>query len=91
MIGRTVRLSIVCEPGGIELLPVRVLVVAQQEDDLAGLAGLKLDLDVVRADGRPAVGHRVERLAALDGRRPVPAAVWSQERVALRIKAGQRL
>ncbi len=46
---------------------------------------------MVRADRLPAVGLRIGRLAALDDDRPVPATVGSEERVALRIEAGQRL
>ena len=53
------------------------------------LAGLQGQLDVVRADRRPAVRDRVERLAALHRRRAVPAAVGAQERVALGVEAGQ--
>ena len=84
------RLSIVCRPGRVELRVGRVLCVAEHEDDLAGLAGLELELDVVRAARRPAVGDRVAGAAVLDDDRPVPAAVRAEERVALRVEAGER-
>ncbi len=91
MIGRTGPLVDRLRAGWIEFLLIGVLVVAQHEDNLAGLARLKLELEVMGADWSPAVGYRVERLAALDRRRPVPAAVGSQEQVALCVKAGQWL
>ena len=77
--------------GRVELGVRRVFVIPQQEDDLPALAGLERQLDVVRADRLPAVRDRVERRAARHGRGVVPAAVRPQERVALRIEAGQRL
>ena len=89
MTGLTVRLLMRLRPRRVELLVRRVLVVAEDENDLLGLAGLEAQLDVVRADRRPAVGDRVERLAALDRRRVVPTAVGAQERVALGVEAGQ--
>ena len=45
---------------------------------------------MVRAHGLPAVRDRIGGLALLDGDRPIPAAVWAQERVTLRVEAGQR-
>ena len=77
--------------GRIELAVLRVLAVAEHEDDFLRLAGGKLEPDVVRADRLPAVGLRIGRLAALDDDRAVPAAVGPEERVALRVEAGQRL
>ena len=73
----------------IELLGHRILVVAEGEDDGMRRAGLQADPNVMRADGLPAMSYRVGRLAALDGQWAVPAAVWSQERVTLRVKAGE--
>ena len=92
MTGLTVRLLIVCEPGGSNFCVRRVFVIAQQEDDLPGLAGLEGQLDVVRADRRPAVRDRSwTTRRARHGRGLVPAAVRPQERVALRVEAGQLL
>ena len=67
--------------GRIELGICRVFVVPQQEDDLPAFAGLEGQLDVVRADRLPAVGDRIERLAARHGRGVIPAVVRSQERL----------
>ena len=39
MTGLTVRLLMVCEPGGSNFVVARILVIAEDEDDLAGLAG----------------------------------------------------
>ena len=91
MTGRTRRLSIVPEPGRIELRGRRVLGVAEHEHDLARLARGELEADVMRAHRLPAVGDRVRRLPPLDGDRPIPAAVRPEERVALGVEAGQRL
>ncbi len=65
--------------------------VAEQEDDLLRLAGLKVQLDLMRADGRPAVGDGVSKLAGCNGGRRIPSAITAQEGLALRIEAGQRL
>ena len=80
----------VCRAGRVELVLRRVFVVAQHEDDLGRLAGLQAEPDVVRADGRPAVGDGVGRLAALDDHRVVPAAVGAEEGLALGVEADQR-
>ncbi len=77
--------------GWVELGVARVLGVAEEEDDLPGLAGAELESDVVRARRLPAVGDRARGLAALDGDRPVPAPVGPQEGVALRVEAGEGL
>jgi len=57
--------------GWIELLVDRVLLVAEQEDHFACLAGSELQPHVVGADRRPAVGDRVERFTARDRERRI--------------------
>ncbi len=69
--------------GRVELVVLRVLLVAEQDDDLAGLAGREIELDVVRAHRLPAVGDRISCLALLHDDRPVPASVRAEERVPL--------
>ena len=74
-------------PRRVELRAGRVLRVPEEEDDVAALARSELELDVMRAARRPAVGDRVARPALLDGERPVPAAVRAEKRLALRVEA----
>ena len=73
--------------GGIELLVNRVLMVAQQEDDLLCLTGLQLQLHLVRPHRRPPMRNRVGQLTGFHGCRLVPAAVAAQERLALRVES----
>ena len=76
--------------GRIELLVFWILVVAEYEDDLPRLSGRQVELDLMRADGRPAVRDGVGKLAGLNGGGLVPAAVAAQEGLALRVEAGAR-
>ena len=73
--------------GRIELFGDGILVVAEDEDDLAGLAGRQFELDLMRADRRPAMGDGVGELAGFDGGGLVPAAVTAQEGLALGVEA----
>ena len=75
----------------VEFFVHRVFVVAEDENDFLRLAGLQIHFDVMRAVRRPAVRDGVERLAALHRRRVVPTAVSAEERVALRVEAGEFL
>ena len=91
IVGRTQPLVDRLRAGRIELGVPGVLGIAEQEDDLLRLAGADLEADVVRARRLPAMGDRVGGRAPLDGDRAVPSAVRPEERVALRVEAGQRL
>jgi hypothetical protein len=73
--------------GRVEFLIDGILVVAEHEDDLAGLAGLQFELDLVGADGRPAVSDGVGELTGFDGGRLVPAAIAAQEGFALGVES----
>jgi hypothetical protein len=77
--------------GRIELLGDGILVVAEHEDDLPRLAGGQVELHLMRADGRPAVGDGVGELAGFHGGGLVPAAIAAQEGLALRVEAGAGL
>ena len=74
--------------GRVELLIARILVIAQQEDDLLRLPGLQRELDLMRADGRPPVRDGVRRRAAFHRERLIPAAIRSEEGFALRVEPG---
>jgi hypothetical protein len=74
--------------GRVELLVLGILVVTEEEDDLTGFARLELDVDLMGADGRPAVSDGARKLADLDGGRPVPSAIGTEEGVATGLKSG---
>jgi hypothetical protein len=73
--------------GRIELPVPGVLVITKHEDDLLRLAGLEVEPDLMRADGRPAMGDGVGQLTGFDGCGLVPAAVGTKKRLALCVKA----
>ncbi len=77
--------------GWVELGVGGVLRVAHGEDDLVRLIWCQLQAHVMAADGLPAMGHRVRRRALFHDGRSVPAAVGSQEGIALGVEPGQRL
>jgi len=75
--------------GGIEFFILRIFLIPQQKDHLAGLAGIEIQLDMMGADRSPAVSDRVERAAACDGGRIVPAPAAAEKSLALGVKAGR--
>ena len=89
MTGLTVFLLMVWESGGSNFWSTGIFVIAEDKDDFLRFAGFQVHLDVVRAVRRPAVRDRVEGFAPLHRRRVVPAAVGAEERVALRVEAGE--
>ena len=75
----------------IELLVGRIFVVAEHEDDLPRLSGGQVELHLMGADGRPAVGNGVGELAGFHGGGRIPAAIAAQEGLALRVEASSGL
>ncbi len=65
--------------------------VTENKDDFLRFARFQIHLDVVRAVRRPAVRDGIEGFPPLHRRRVVPTAIGAEERVALRIKAGELL
>ena len=60
--------------------------IAKNEDDLLRFAGLEVEPDLVRADGRPAMGDGIGQLTGFHGCGLVPAAVCAEKRLALGVK-----
>ena len=73
--------------GGIELLVLRVFLVAENEDDLPRFSCGQVELYLMRADGRPSMRNRVGQLAGGDGRGVIPAAVRAEKGVARRVES----
>ena len=69
----------------------RILLVAENENDLTAFVRLQGQVDMMRTDGLPAEGNRIAGLAAFDCRGVIPSPICSQERLSLRIEPGQRL
>ena len=61
--------------------------ITKYEDDLPRLSGGEVELDLMRADGRPAVRDGVGQLTGFDGCGHVPAAIATEKRLALCVKA----
>ena len=66
---------------------LRLLHVAQHEDEILLLAGLQFHLDVVRGDGAPSVGHRVAGTAFHHGVGIGKLVVESDERLAVGVES----
>src|SRR5512145_407461 len=75
----------------VKLLILRVLMIPQHKDDLAGLTGIKRKRNVMRANRRPAMGLGVKRLATLNRYRPIPATIRPEKCLALVVKTCQFL
>jgi len=79
MIGVTVRFVDRLRAGRVELIVLRVLGIAKDEGDDAGLAGLKRKLHLMRAHRLPAVRDRIGQRALLDGHAPCSTASGSRQ------------
>ena len=82
--------GLVDDAGGGELFGHRVLDVAQPEEDGLRLSSFQREVEVVGADGSPAVGHAVGAVPCLDGFGFCRAAVHAAEGVAAGVEAGDR-
>ncbi len=91
MTGLTSSLLMVCEPGGSNFRSVGILLVAEDEDDLPRFSGGQIELDLMRADGRPAMSDGVGQLPGGNGSGLVPAAVGAKKRIACRVETGSWL
>ena len=69
------------------LVLLRHLDVAEDEHERPAFAGRELDLELVRGDGRPAVGDGVAGLAGKDRARGVVSGVRAEERLAVGVEA----
>ncbi len=63
----------------IEFFRDWILVISEHEDDLLRLAGLEIELYMVRSDGRPTMSHGVRRFSAFDHGWFVPSAIGAYE------------
>ena len=81
------RGGLVYHVGGDKLLILRVLAVAQQENEAPALAGREGELKVVAAYGRPAAGHAVPAPVLKHRGGRIKAPVRAQEAVTVRVEA----
>ena len=73
--------------GRLELLVLRVLHVAQQEDEVAALARCQFHFEVMRGDGAPAVGDAVRGASGQHVLRVGKFVVEADEALAVRVEA----
>ena len=88
--GHLLGAGLVDNAGRGPLFLLWVLDIAQQENQAAALAGGQRDVNLVHADRRPAVRHRVGAGTLLDSLGVGVAAPAAQKGVAARVKAVHR-